>query len=121
MKIVLKGVPPSLNVTAGRTNVWTYRDKKAEWTHRVWAACMASGERPKAPPAFAIVRIDYYFDSARRHDADNYSGKYLLDGLTKAGVIMDDDFGHICLSVNGHTDRADPRTEIRVVEAEPNE
>ena len=67
------------------------------------------------PPDKAMVRIDYYFPDRRRHDADNYCGKLLLDGLTKAGVIADDDFAHISLSVHGYVDRTNPRTEINVL------
>lgn len=115
MKIVLKGTPPSLNQIAGRKNEWDYRKNKKVWTNAVHMACMASAERPKVPFTQAMVRIDYYFSSARRHDADNYSGKYLLDGLTTAKVIVDDDLAHICTAIHGHVDRANPRTEITVV------
>lgn len=116
MRIVLNGVPPSLNVTAGRGNVWQYRKDKAYWTRAVWAACLACKDRPKKPMEHALVRIDYWFSSARRHDADNYAGKYLLDGLTKSGVIVDDDLAHISTAVHGHVDRQNPRTEISVID-----
>ena len=96
MRIILRGVPPSLNAFAGRENTWEYRKAKKEWTK-------------------AMVRIDYYFPDRRRHDADNYCGKLLLDGLTKADVIADDDFAHISLSVHGYVDRTNPRTEITVL------
>lgn len=114
MKIVLRGVPPSLNQFAGRQNAWKYREEKQNWTQAVQWMCKATPHGP--PPAKALVRIDYYFVDGRRHDADNYCGKLLLDGLTKAGVIADDDFAHISLSVHGHVDRKDPRTEISVEE-----
>lgn len=116
MRITIKGVPPSLNQTAGRQNVWAYRTNKKVWTDTVYFACMNAKDRPKEPLPFALVRIDYYFNSARRHDADNYSGKYLLDGLTKAGVIVDDDLAHIATAIHGHIDRKNPRTEITVME-----
>lgn len=115
MKIVLKGVPPSLNQTAGRKNEWDYRKNKKVWTGAVHMACIAAPDRPKEPLTEALVRVDYYFPSARRHDADNYSGKYLFDGLTSAGVIVDDDLAHICTAISGHVDRKNPRTEITVV------
>ena len=81
----------------------------------MWAA---AGQRPKEPYRLAEVKILYYFQSARRHDADNYAGKFLLDGLTKAGIILDDDFSHIRLGVAGAVDREEPRTVITVEEIE---
>lgn len=117
MTIILHGVPPSLNRFAGRFNSWEYRAEKQKWTEAVLWTCkrvQEFGLIPKEPPERAVVRIDYYFPDARRHDADNYCGKLLLDGLTKAGVIKDDDFAHISLSVHGHVDKNTPRTEITV-------
>lgn len=32
MKIILKGVPPSMNKFAGRKNEWAYRKEKKKWT-----------------------------------------------------------------------------------------
>lgn len=116
MTITLKGVPPSLNKTAGRKNVWEYRNAKAEWTQLVEWACKASKDRPKTPYQRAVVEITYYFPTLARHDADNYAGKFLLDGLTKAGVIVDDDLKHITTVIKGDYDKKNPRTEIRVSE-----
>lgn len=113
MTIVLKGVPPSLNRFAGRENNREYRAQKKIWTEAVHYACLQ--KRPYETFEHALVRIDYYFPDQRRHDADNYSGKFLHDGLTSAGVIKDDDFAHMCSAVYGHVDRENPRTEIRVV------
>lgn len=116
MRITLKGIPPSLNVTAGRQNVWEYRQNKATWTQAVYMKCKACKDRPAAPYEKAKVTITYYFGDRRRHDADNYAGKYLLDGLTKAGVIVDDDLKHITTTIVGEYDKANPRTEITVEE-----
>lgn len=111
MKIVLRGTPPSMNAFAGRENVWEYRKAKEYWTRLVWSKCLNDRQKKFE---HAMVRIDYWFDSSRRHDADNYAGKFLLDGLTKAGVIADDDLAHISTSIHGHVDRENPRTEITV-------
>ena len=116
MKITLNGIPPSLNVTAGRNNVWEYRKNKTMWTQAVYMKCKASKERPAQPFEKARVTITYYFEDRRRHDADNYAGKYLLDGLTKAGVIVDDDLKHITTTIVGEYDKMHPRTEILVEE-----
>lgn len=117
MTISLKGVPPSLNQTAGRQNVWEYRKTKTEWTARVRMACLACKERPKQPWSRAVVEIVYYFPTLARHDADNYSGKFLLDGLTRAKIIVDDDLKHISTVIIGRHDKKQPRTEITVYEA----
>lgn len=118
MTITLKGVPPSLNRYAGRGNTWDYRTAKARWTQSVTLLARTAKGRPKAPWAFAEVEITYFFPTRSRRDADNYCGKFLLDGLTKARVIVDDDFKHIRLTVRGECDKDNPRTVIRVREAE---
>ena len=114
MKITLRGTPPSLNKYMGRENAWDYRKEKTRWTRAVLYAAMAAKDRPERPIEKAEVCINYFFRTAVRHDADNYCGKFLLDGLTKAKVIVDDDFAHISLTVHGHVDQKNPRTEITV-------
>jgi len=118
IRITLKGCPPSLNKFAGRENAWKYREEKASWTNAVIWQCKASKDRPARPYPLADVVIMYYFPTRTRHDADNYCGKFLLDGLTKAGIIVDDDMAHIRLHIGGDCDRANPRTVITVTEVE---
>lgn len=120
MTITIKGVPPSLNVFAGRNNTWEYRKAKQTWTIAVKLACMAHPERPKEPFEHSRVIIQYYFPDKRRRDCDNFAGKFLLDGLTKAGVIVDDDLKHLSVSVRGGYDRENPRTVIEIVEEKEN-
>lgn len=116
MKLTLKNTPPSLNKFAGRENSWEYRNTKLIWTE---AVCWASKPyRPPTPYEHASVTITYYFPTRARHDADNYCGKFLLDGLTKAGIIADDDMKHITLTIKGEYDKANPRTVIEVTETE---
>lgn len=118
MTITLKGIPPSLNRFAGRKNVWEYRSYKEQWTRAVWLTCAASKDRPEQPYSKAVVEITYFFPDHRRHDADNYAGKFLLDGLTKAGVIVDDDLSHISVTVVGDYDKQNPRTQVTITETE---
>ena len=114
IRIVLPGVPPSLNRYAGRENTNEYRRDKKDWMAIVgWAV---KGHRPKEPFGRAKVEILYYFRDKRRHDPDNYSGKFLLDGLREAGVISDDCFGKVTLHLDGAVDREHPRTVITVTE-----
>ena len=114
VKVTLDGIPPSINLFAGKENGWRYRNAKAEWTNLVHWEC----KKIRLPKPFekATVTITYYFPDNRRRDPDNYAGKFLLDGLTKGGVIKDDDFKHINLTVSGDIDKKNPHTEIMVVE-----
>lgn len=116
IRLTIPGVPPSLNRTAGRANVWDYRATKKKWTEAVVWAIRAAKIRPEKPYDRARVLITYYFPTAARHDADNYSGKYLLDGLTQGGIIVDDDLKHISTAIRGEIDREHPRTVILVEE-----
>ena len=94
--------------------MYEYRAEKERWTQAVYLAAKASKTRPRTPYQRAEVEITYYFHNRNRRDPDNFAGKFLLDGLTMAGVIADDDFRHIRLSVAGEYDRQNPRTVIRV-------
>ena len=116
MRITLKGCPPSLNKFAGRENTWQYREEKTAWTNAVIFTARACKDRPARPYGMADVVIMYYFPKRNRHDPDNYCGKFLLDGLTKAGVIVDDDMDHIRLHIGGNYDRKNPRTVITITE-----
>lgn len=116
IRITVPGVPPSLNRFAGRKNEWEYRATKRKWTDAVCWEVKRSGAAIPEPYPLAKVTITYYFPTAGRHDADNYAGKFLLDGLTRAGVIVDDDLKHIRTEIRGDVDRKDPRTVIEVIE-----
>lgn len=87
-------IPPSNNKFIGRRNNWEYRKVKAEWEQLISWYCQ---EKPKKPYKKAIVTITYTFNDNRRRDPDNYSGKFILDGLVKAGIIEDDSFDNIIL------------------------
>ena len=113
VRITLKGTPPSLNRFMGRTSSWEYRNAKKEWTNAV--AWLAKKQAPPKPYRMADVTLLYYFPTRIRHDADNYCGKFLLDGLTQAGVIIDDDLSHIHLHIGGDHDKENPRTVITVI------
>ena len=116
IKLTIKGIPPSLNQLVGKENAWLYRKAKREWTDAVVWSIRAQGIRLPKPFEHSVITITYYFKDNRRHDADNYSGKLLLDGLTRGGIIADDDLRHIATTISGDIDRQNPRTEIVVVE-----
>lgn len=106
------GIPESLNKFAGRHNAWEYREKKQLWKQVVTLCCLP---KPREPIERSEVTIEYFFPDRKRRDPDNYSGKMILDGLTAAGIIKDDDFDHINLTIKkGGVDRKFPRVEIRI-------
>jgi len=58
-----------------------------------------------------------YFDSKRRHDLDNQVPKFILDGFTESGFIIDDDEHHlVSLTYKSGYDKCNPRTEIEIEE-----
>ena len=116
-RYIINDIPPSNNKYLGNDNSrHIYAKKKKEWE---WIVFITIGKnKPKQPLKRTIVKITYYFKDKRRRDPDNYSGKFILDGLVKAGVILDDSFKHIQLILEGKCDKYDPRTEIIVQEIE---
>lgn len=62
------------------------------------------------------IEIEYFFDSKRRHDADNYTPKNLFDSFTCQGLLIDDDFNHVeSLTIKGNYSKENPRTEISFI------
>lgn len=116
MKIVIPDIPPSNNKYLGKgKSIHVYRRDKEEWCNTVGWAVKAAGWRREPIPK-AEVRITYFFPTRTRRDPDNYSGKFLLDGLREAGVIKDDSFDNIRLVLTGGYDKQNPRTEIEIAE-----
>lgn len=113
MKYIIDEIPPSYNRFGGRKNVWEYREEKKRWEQLVKLKCRPVPEKPLSR---AVVRITYFFRTKGRRDPDNYSGKFILDGLVRAGIICDDSFSNIRLELCGGTDKNNPRTEIEVNE-----
>ena len=95
-------VPPSNNKYQGRggkkEQILDYQNEKTEWA---WLVKAAIRKRPTKPFERAIVNITYHFKDSRRRDPDNYSGKFLLDGLVNEGIIKDDSFACIDLRLKG--------------------
>lgn len=116
-KYVIDGVPPSNNKYMGNSNSFREYGKEKEKWH--WLIKGAIKHKPIKPLPQAIVSITYFFKDSRRHDPDNYSGKFILDPLVKEGIIADDSFKVIDLRIKqGGVDKNNPRTEIEVMELE---
>lgn len=109
IKYTIPLIPPSNNEYIGRTNYREYQKAKKEWCGYVNMFC---NPKPSKPLNEVIVKITYYFATKIRRDPDNYSGKMLLDGLVKNGILHDDSFDCIDLVLNGSYDKNNPRTEI---------
>lgn len=59
-----------------------------------------------------IIYRTFFFQN-RRHDLDNISPKYILDGFVEAGMIVDDDYTHIKkLTLECDIDKKHPRIEF---------
>ena len=114
IKIVINMIPPSNNEYLGNShNFNEYRRKKEMWH---WLVKTSIKKKPPKPFEKAIIKIKYYFPDKRRRDPDNYSGKMLLDPLTKEGIIKDDSFNCITLLLEGDYCKGKPRTEIEIIE-----
>jgi len=116
LKLVIPDIPPSNNKFMGRNARgfhFVYQEEKQKWE---WLVRAAVRQKPKKPFKKAMVRITYFFPDKRRRDPDNYSGKFLLDGIKKAGLIEDDSFSNIRLELHGQHDKENPRTEIEIEE-----
>lgn len=61
------------------------------------------------------ITVTTVFDTRRRHDPDNTVIKFILDGFTESGFIVDDDEKHLrSLTLKTGYDKEHPRTEIEV-------
>lgn len=62
-----------------------------------------------------------YMPSKRRIDPDNTVPKFILDGFSESGFIIDDDGNHLqSLTLKTGYDKNNPRTEIEIYEYESN-
>ena len=106
-------LPPSLNEWKNWHHMKQGRYKK-ELTEAVASLKMAF-RLPRYEKA--TVQVIYYFPTVRRRDADNYSGKFLLDAIKNGGLIMDDNSGVIELpEPKLELDKQRPRVEVFIWE-----
>lgn len=111
MKYIIDEIPPSNNRFIGRNERWKYQEVKRYWEKLIAIKCRP---KPNKPIEKATVTLTYYFPDCKRRDPDNYSGKMVLDGLVKAGIIKDDSFNNINLILKGKYDKENPKLEIDV-------
>ena len=90
---------PSMNQFLGKMQNHTmYRTCKKQWSK--WIALHTIGNRPPFPIDQAKIHVEYYFKDNRKRDPDNYTPKLILDPLQESGIIRDDSFQSIELSIS---------------------
>jgi len=112
-KIVLTDmIHPSLNV-------WTkwhwarISKKKKEFEETIyWLAKQQKIDNLKLKKA--KIKIIYYFSNKQRKDKDNFAPKFIMDGLTKAGIITDDNDDEVTVTIKFDYDKKNKRTEILI-------
>lgn len=117
IKLTIKDIPKSNNHYMGRGGKglnFKYQEDKKKWAWLIRAA--ASKRMPTSPILKSEVTISYYFATRHRRDPDNYSGKFIMDGLVGAGIIKDDSFDCVNLILKGYYDKDNSRTEITIKE-----
>lgn len=113
VKPIKKPIPPSLNQWMIMKRPQMNGEKQKWKDFIVWLIHKYNLQNKKINNAEIIFK--YYFPTHHRHDADNYTPKFAMDGLTKSGLLVDDDFEHIkTLTICGGYDKENPRTEIDI-------
>ena len=109
--IVVPGIPPSLNDWMNWHHFARSQGKR-QWKEKVMLVCLQDRAKPIAPPV--KVTLTYFFDSHRRRDYDNYSGKFILDGLVPR--VLPDDSSEVIRSllIRFDHDPKEPRVEVMI-------
>jgi Holliday junction resolvase RusA-like endonuclease len=108
---ILKPIPPSLNQWMVMRRFQMNHQKQTWKEFGEWLVDY-NGLRDKKIEKCKI-EVEYFFDSKRRHDSDNYTPKNLFDSFTVSGLLADDDFNHVeSLTIKGNYSKENPRTEI---------
>ena len=114
--------PPNVIIITGGKNIsqnfirakhWRYAQQVKKKTTEL--VCEYAKALNIPPMRFAWIQMRIYFPDKRRRDMDNYSPKYFVDGLTKAGVIEDDNSNSVFILPTALLyDKQRPRTELYI-------
>ena len=108
-------IPPSNNQYLGRTGTnWNYNREKKKFHQLIEVA--SYNKIPNEPINKSNIHIHYIFPDNRRRDPDNYSGKMLLDPLVSLGIIQDDSFKCVDLTISAETIKGIKETHISISE-----
>lgn len=125
IRMVIADIPSSNNKYQGqgskKTAIQTYRQEKQLWRKYIWVMKNRMKNRGELrgttlPLPSATVIMKYHFKDRQRRDPDNYSGKFILDGLKENGFIKDDSFREIEICPLGEFGNKTKQTEIILLE-----
>lgn len=89
LDLTLPGLPPTN--AADRRSHWSYHKLSKTWQNKTAAAVLeALGRWPEAPLERARVTITRCSTTEPDFDGLVAAGKHILDGLVRAGVLVDD-------------------------------
>jgi Holliday junction resolvase RusA-like endonuclease len=88
--LTIQGIPMNLNKYRN-AHFHVLSSEKRKWERIVQ---IESKKQKIFPMEKAIVTLIFHFNNKRKRDADNYAlcAKFLLDGLVKAKIFIDDNF-----------------------------
>lgn len=102
-------------------NVWSILPRiqmnalKQKWKDFVIYWIRELGYQDMRLDSFSIIQTVYY-STKRRHDVDNTCGKFIYDGFTESGFIVDDDEKHLhSIVLKTGYDKENPRTEFEFI------
>lgn len=117
MKLILQGIPPSVNHmyrnarVKGRTIRVLSPAAKAWYEETMWVAKQWRNKNKwQTADGKTIVRLWFYFPDKRKRDTHN-GLKLLLDALEDAGIYTNDRYA-LPRIMDFDIDRANPRVEI---------
>jgi len=110
LTVIIYDIPPSLNDWHGMH--WAAKAKVKKQWESLLIVLLRGCKRVEKP----VVRITYYPDIERRRDKDNMTPKFIMDGLVKSGVIMDDNSKVVDLDWSIGPVMESGRTEIMIWE-----
>ena len=118
MKLTIPLDPTGLSLNRWHGYHWSKKAQiKLEWTEAVqW---IAQSKHNRLPLKYPSITFTCYFRTRHARDKDNFSivAKVILDGLTNAGVIEDDNSTAIDLRpLVFDYSKKKPRVEIEIVE-----
>ena len=117
MKLVLDQPEKWMNENEMRKLHWSKRSYLAGYWRQL-AKVKASNEWKRKPPLERVhVVVTFFWPDARRRDPNNWSltSKALVDGITDAGLVVDDDSKHV-IGPDHRAGRGPRRIEIEVYE-----
>ena len=113
IRFSINDTPPSLNKIKGQPFGYVSRIKK-EWSNILYVYSYNAGWRPAEKKGhYRNARIVLRFPDKKRRDLDNFL-KVLLDSLSLADLIFDDDVVHLNYTLQVKIGTGKRETEIEL-------